>query len=73
MTLNRSGMDQGWTWTGSGPELDNYLSVKSQTSHPNTVHRIIHDIHPTFESGNLKQRQIGQGNVVKTYPTMKKI
>ena len=26
MNLNRSGMDQEWTWTGSGsgPELDNY-------------------------------------------------
>ena len=23
MTYNRFGMDQEWTWTGSGPELDN--------------------------------------------------
>ena len=30
-------MDQKWTWTGSGPELDNYLQLKDY--HPDFLKR----------------------------------
>ena len=40
MTSNRSGMDQEWTWTGSGPELDNNKDRKCNNNCPNEAKMI---------------------------------
>ena len=37
-------------------------------SYSDTVHGVIHNVHPTFECCDLKQRQIGDRNIIKRDP-----
>ena len=37
-------------------------------SYSNSIHSIIHDVHPAFECCNLKQREIGYRYIVEGDP-----